>query len=409
MSLFGRNKPHSRGEVRRRPRLGVTGGRKSPTRGESRSREPLPSERPGASYEPQETPFEHNLKTGRMKYDLPPTTPSGDVPPSARSRSTTPVPSSGTSRHKKTKKSSKKRKSVLVIPFWVKGLGVLAFLAFIVLCFYVLLPDVAQEKLSISNINVAAIPEQIRGAVQSALSEELGKENVLYNFSVSETESRMRSRFPQLQNLKLSLSLSQNAEFVLYATGSLREQAAIARNSDAFYLVDPTGFVVDDIPLSRLGEFDLPQVTCVCDFPLAVGRQCESESLKTSLALLSAIRERDTDFYKHIHEVAVVFRSEEETTSIAVLCDGGLEVRLSDINPIDELKKFRTFTEAAENSAKLNPYTEVAYVDMRYRRQLPFMPRSVQRTQMQLPFWVIPVLDKNTTSTATRAKAKEQK
>ncbi len=349
-----------------------------------------------------ESPFLQKVRTGKIDFDAKLFEEDAERQRAARERKRRAAMVEKTARRPARPRSSRPR---FIIPIWFKLSMCLVVFVFVFFVFYELLPAVANSWLAINVVNTSALPEPVRESVGHALLDYVKDHPACYQFSSYQAERELSKQFPQIQDLKVSLSVNTTAFFTVSVTGTLRDRAAVVRNSDSFFLLDPSGFVISRIPLGRVKEFDLPHITATVDFPVTVGAEADSDELRSCLGLLDVLHSCNEDLYKKVDEVAVAYRKDDETTAIIVQMKGGLEVRMSDIQPTDNLWKFDIFDKVVRNQLGLDPFSDIAYVDLRCRTQIPLMLRSTQREQMRLPEWVKPALEKDTTPNETKKES----
>ena len=272
----------------------------------------------------------------------------------------------------------------------LKAVGLLGFIAFVSFGFYELLPDYSRETLAITGVNVSLLPEEFRADVSAELSQIIKQTPDLYSFSSLAAEDELSRKFPQIQNLRVS---AFSTDRVISVSGKRRESAALVRNSGGYYLVDSTGFVIEQMSLGQLATVDLPHIAGGNNFTLTPGKQSGSDSLKDCLVLLDVIHKDNPNLYKNIQELAYVYRADEETTALVMQLRGGLEVRMDEVCPNEQMWKYDVFERMARDKLNVNPLSEVAYVDLRFKKQIPFMLRATEREKIRVPDWAKPLVN----------------
>lgn len=267
---------------------------------------------------------------------------------------------------------------------FVRGVFALSFIVFVSYVFITLLPDYSRQSLTIAAVNVSLIPEELQEPVRTEVQTYLKEYPDMLHFNSSNAEAQISKRFPQLQNLRVSMLIVSKTVAV---SGQMRESAALVRTLDKYYLIDSSGFVIEQVSLGELGTMDLPHVALNSATNFAIGAKTNDEMVLNCLILLDVIRECNRELYNKVAEVAYVYRDDEETTSIAMQLAGGLEVRLDGGQVATQLWKYDVFEKLVRGQLRVNPLYDVAYVDLRFRRQIPFMLRSTEREQIKLPTW----------------------
>ena len=65
--------------------------------------------------------------------------------------------------------------------------------------------------------------------------------------------------------------------------------------------------------------------------------------------------------------------------------------------------KYDVFERMARDKLNVNPLSEVAYVDLRFKKQIPFMLRATEREKIRVPDWAKPLVNTGTSTTSSTA------
>lgn len=196
---------------------------------------------------------------------------------------------------------------------------------------------------------------------------ELVKSQLPYGRNLLKLDStklaKLISMHPRISNVKVTKVYPDK----VYIEASERNAGAIISSVDSnFYLVDWNSYIMERLPLEKLGEYDLPLITGVRADNIQVGEKLFQQSLSKALDLILMTKERNSEFYDNLSEVAILTDGVSPLETITAKMKQGLEVFFGDGNPVDKLAEYESMV-GKIRSDKLDPYKDIVYIELRYK------------------------------------------
>jgi cell division septal protein FtsQ len=142
-----------------------------------------------------------------------------------------------------------------------------------------------------------------------------------------------------------------------------RELAALLL-SDPILGIDKEGVVIELLSARHPKALEFPFISGLQLGRPQLGDQIRSQTLTSSLLLLSCLRSRSPVLFQKSSEVHC-----DSENSLTLLLKGGTEIRFGSGNPIQKMPILDTFLE------KMGAPEQYAYIDLRFDSQVPCKPK----------------------------------
>lgn len=229
---------------------------------------------------------------------------------------------------------------------------------------------VTSSYFRLNQVQVEGVPERIQRELQSLVNSAIDKNKNLLAMDLSDIRKQIASH-PRVRNLRLEKVYPNT----LLIKAAEREPAAIVY-AENFYLVDRDGFTVSQLRNQDLASQDYPLITGLSGDEVAVGEKIHNPRLHTALDLSRVLKEKNAELYARVSEIHLGTDPVQHCDSLKMtLKGGGLEVRFGDGNAVEKLPALEFFLQQ-QLEQKVDPYREMAYVDLRFANQIVFMDRS---------------------------------
>lgn len=220
--------------------------------------------------------------------------------------------------------------------------------------------------LRISKVEVTGLSEPVSKELRALVADYAVTHPSLFSLNLP-TLQRTVSAHPRVKNVQLQKVWPDK----LVIRANERTPCAVLI-AGKFYLLDPAGYVMEEVKGSQLRAYNLPYISGVPMQEAEPNNKIKGKAIERALELLLVVKDRNPELYDRISEVNVSKDAVSKLDNIVVnMKDGGMEVRFGDTNPVEKLPALELFIRM-QREKQIDPFS-MTYVDLRFKNQIVFM------------------------------------